>query len=81
VVGVYTTENEESSSRGAMTLNCTAGGHPISVRTIVLRDENGEVVTQDAFIGRTVTVRGLIDYFSGQYQIKVFSMENITIHQ
>ena len=23
----------------------------------------------------------LIDYFSGQYQIKVFSMENITIHQ
>ncbi|MBQ2766637.1 MAG: thermonuclease family protein [Clostridia bacterium] len=79
VVDVYTTTNEESSSRGAMTLTCDVGGTTVTVRTIVLYDENGELVTADAFLGETLTVRGLVDRFDGEYQIKVFSVKDITI--
>ncbi len=79
VVDSYTTTNEESSSKGAMTLTCKVGGKTISVRTIVLHDDNGALVTADRFVGKTLTVRGLVDRFDGQYQIKVFSIKDIKI--
>ena len=77
---VYTTEDAESSSNGAMTLTCEVNGVPVTVRTGVLYDAEQKVVTQDAFIGQTIDVRGVVDYFEGEYQIKVFSMKNINIH-
>ena len=80
VYDAYTTKNEESASKGAMTLYCEVDGHRISVRTIVLYDENGELVTQDQYMGKTIDVRGIVDYYDGNYQIKVFSPEDITIH-
>lgn len=80
VYDAYTTSKEDSASKGAMTLYCRVGDVRIAVRTIVLYDENGELVTQDRFIGKTIDVRGLIDYFDGNYQIKVFNIEDITIH-
>lgn len=76
---VYTTNNEESSSFGAMTLTCEAGGETIVVRTIVLYDENHTMITQDAYLGKTIDVRGIVDYFDGEYQIKVFSANHITV--
>ena len=79
VVDIYTTTNEESASKGAMTLVCDANGTRISVRTTVLYDENGKLVTADAYRGRTINVRGIVDYFNGNYQIKVFSKDAITI--
>ncbi len=79
VVDSYTTTKEESSSKGAMTLTCKVGGKTISVRTIVLYDDSGALVTADRFMGKTLTVRGLVDRFDGQYQIKVFSLNDITI--
>ena len=80
VVDVYTTVDEESSSMGAMTLTCEANGVTVSVRTIVLYDENGALVTEDAFIGKTIDVKGIVDCFQGTYQIKVFSVKDVTIH-
>lgn len=77
---VYTTEDEESSQKGAMTLLCEVDGIPVTVRTAVLLDAEQKVVTQDAFIGKTIDVKGVVDFFDGEYQIKVFSMKNITIH-
>ena len=80
VTDVYTTTNEDSSSKGAMTLSCTtADGQTVSVRTAVLRDVNGDVLTAAAYKGKTIRVRGIVDYFSGEYQIKVFSPDDITI--
>ena len=79
VNSVYTTTNEDSSSYGAMTLNCDADGIPVSVRTVVLTDENGNLITEETYEGKTIDVRGIIDYFDGQYQIKVFSAKDITI--
>ena len=81
VVDVYTTNNEESSSNGAMTLTCKASdGTTISVRTAVLVDDNGNLITEDMYLGKTINVRGIVDYYSGNYQIKVFSAKNITIN-
>ena len=80
VKSVYTTNNEDSSSKGAMTLTCEVDGVTISVRTTVLLDENKNLITADAFEGKIIDVKGLVDYFDGSYQIKVFSMDNITIH-
>ena len=80
VYDAYTTSKEGSASQGAITLYCRADDCSITVRTIVLYDENGNLITQDRFLGRTIDVRGLIDYFDGDCQIKVFSINDITIH-
>ena len=75
----YTTTNEESASKGAMTLTCQVDGYTVSVRTVVLYDERGSVITADAYEGKTINVRGIVDYFSGDYQIKVFTPDDIEI--
>lgn len=80
VKSVYTTNDEESSSYGAMTLTCEVDGVTISVRTVVLIDANGNLITEDAYLGKTIDVRGIVDYFGGDYQIKVFSPNDIIIH-
>lgn len=81
VVDTYTTMSEDSSSKGAMTLTCKAAdGTTISVRTEVLVDENGNLVTADKYMGKTINVKGIVDYYNGNYQIKVFSAKNITIN-
>ncbi len=80
VTDVYTTTDPESSSQGAMTLTCQAGEATVSIRTDVLRNEAGEIITADAFLGKTIDVKGIVDYFDGTYQIKVFSEKNIQVH-
>lgn len=79
VVRAYTTSNEGSSSFGAITLTCEADGMEVVVRTTVLTDKDGNLVKQEAYEGKTINVKGLIDYFDGVYQIKVFSANDITI--
>ena len=81
VESVYTTTNDSSSSKGAMTLTCKApDGAFIDVRTVVLHDEKGELITASAYQGKTIDVEGVVDYYSGSYQVKVFSPEDITVH-
>lgn len=81
VIDIYTTSSENSSSNGAMTLTCqSSDGNVIHVRTMVLVDANGKTITESAYMGRTIDVRGIVDYYNGGYQIKVFSASNITVH-
>ena len=81
VESIYTTTNDSSSSKGAMTLTCKApDGTFIDVRTVVLHDENGELITASAYQDKTIDVHGVVDYYSGSYQIKVFSPDDITVH-
>ena len=79
VTDVYTTTGS-TSSNGAMTLTCEVDGITVVVRTAVLRDENGKTITADAFLGKTIDVRGIIDCFDGVYQIKIISAKDITVH-
>ena len=62
-----------------MTLTCDCGGTKITVRTKVLHDENNELITADAYEGKTIDVKGLIGIYDGEYQIIVFSADHITI--
>lgn len=79
VVDVYTTQNGGDSD-GAMTLTCKSGDTTVDVRTIVLYDENGNLLTATDFLHKTIDVKGIVDYFSGEYQIKVFTTDDITVH-
>ena len=82
VVDVYTTDDPESGSNGAMTLTCKApDGTAVSVRTAVLRDGAGNLITADAYAGKTICVRGIVDHFGGTYQVKVFTPEGIAVLQ
>lgn len=80
VKNVYTTMNEDSSSYGAMTLTCEVDGVTVSVRTIVLYDDNNELITADYFKGKNINVKGIVDYYDGAYQIKVFSVDDIIVN-
>ena len=80
VVDAYTTDNTDSSSYGAITLTCVRGDITITIRTIPLRDASGNLITQDAYLGKYIDVRGIVDYFDGTYQIKVFTPDNIIIN-
>ena len=83
ITSIYTTTKEDSSSKGAMTFTCTCGGKTFEVRTVVLYDADGNLVTADRFEGKTIIVKGLVEYYkgtnSGNYQIKVLSLNDIEI--
>ena len=76
---VYTTESDNDSSDGAMTLTCERDGITVSVRTVVLTDGDGNKITAEAYEGKTIDVKGVVDCFNGTYQIKVLSADYITV--
>lgn len=80
VVSVYTTQNEESSSFGAMTLTCKSGDTTIAVRTNVFRKENGELMTESDYMGKNISIKGIVDYFDGSYQIRVLEPKFVTVN-
>ena len=79
VIDAYTTHNGGDND-GAMTLTCQADGTTIDVRTIVLYDANGKMMTESDYLGKTIDVTGIVDYFSGSYQVKVFETSDIKVH-
>ncbi len=82
VVSIYTTSDPSSDDCGAMTLTCeTESGLRIKVRTSPLKDANGVLVTESAYKGKNINVRGLIDLYEDAYQIKLFSVNDITINE
>ncbi len=80
VKSIYTTTSE-TDSNGAMTLTCEdANGNVISVRTVVLKDSNGVKLTEEYFRDKIIDIKGMVDYFSGTYQIKIFTVNDVTVH-
>lgn len=81
VTEIYTTSNGGDND-GAMTLTCSAspGGPSIDVRTIVLYDKDGNKITSSAYMGKTIDVVGIVDYYNGRYQIKVLTADDIVVH-
>jgi micrococcal nuclease len=80
VTKTYTTTNPSASDVGAMTLTCEVDGITISVRTEVLKDDTGNLITADLYAGKTIDVKGIVDCYEGQYQIRVMDDPDITIH-
>jgi DNA/RNA endonuclease YhcR with UshA esterase domain len=79
VTDIHTTNNGGDSD-GAMTLTCVVNGATVSVRTDVLYTEDGSLVTANYFRGKTIDVRGIVDIYNGEYQIKVFLISDVTVH-
>lgn len=81
---VYMTSNEESSAYGALTITCvTEDGKTIDIRTAtqltkIVDGEKVDVTMADFPSGTVISVKGVIDSFNGKYQIKVFSIDDIT---
>ena len=83
VKSVYTTASGDSA--GAMTLTCVgANGLEVSVRTNVFYNADKTLVTASRFEGKTIDIKGLLDHFTYEgaddYQIHVFSLDDITVH-
>lgn len=76
---VYVTTKEESSSSGAMTMTCTKDGESIQIRTLPLY-EDGELLTERDFLGFVIDVTGVLDTYEGKSQIRVFSIDDITVY-
>ena len=64
---------------GGMTLRCQAGETEIQVRLAALKHENGDPMTAEDFLDKTVDVRGIVDSFGGTYQIKVLLRDGVKI--
>ena len=79
VVRIYTTDNGGNSD-GAMTITCEVNGIQVVIRTNVLRDADGNVVKAEAYEGKTIDVKGVVDFYDGTYQIKVLSANDITVY-
>ena len=79
VTKAATTLTEDSTSYGAVTLFCMAEGVEVTVRTEPLY-ENGSLITQDRYVGKSINVKGVVDYYDGAYQIRVLIPEHITIY-
>lgn len=77
---IYTTKNGDSA--GAMTLTCEdADKNVVIIRTIVLKDSEGNLITKEYFLGKNISVTsGIFDQFDGEYQIRVFGLANIIIN-
>ena len=86
VTSVYTTSNTSSDDYGAMTLTCKAeDGTVISVRTEVLKDENGELITASFFRNKTIDVKGIVEFYqpdggTGKYQIRAYTMDDFVVY-
>lgn len=82
VQSVYTTTSD-TDSNGALTITCKdKNGVTIEIRTAskLIRDDKTIVVAADFPRGTVISVRGIVDYFNG-YQLKVFNINDITIHE
>lgn len=79
VTKTYTTHNGGPND-GAISITCKAeDGTQITVRTEVLKDADGKLVSEDQFFfdrehrnGKTITVKGIIEKYEGSYQVKVY---------
>ena len=80
VIDIYTTQSENPDSNGAMSITVSADGVTLTIRTIVLQDAEGKVITAAAYNGKTIDVKGVVDCFNGEYQIKVLTADHITVH-
>jgi endonuclease YncB( thermonuclease family)/DNA/RNA endonuclease YhcR with UshA esterase domain len=79
VKSMYTTDDENSGSRGAISITCEVDGVTIVIRTAVLYDNDNKIITESYFEGKTIDVKGFVDCFNGQYQVKLLSIKDVDI--
>ena len=79
IVSTYTTDNGGKND-GAISITCRAeDGTTVTLRTTVMRNADGSLVAEDAFPAGTKisSVKGIVDSYDGDYQLKVFTPNDI----
>ncbi|MDE5855483.1 MAG: thermonuclease family protein [Anaeroplasmataceae bacterium] len=77
VTEMYTTKQGDSA--GAITITGTVGDKTVKIRTAVLRTENYEIIDESYFEGKTITVIGLLETYNNEKQVKLVSINDVTI--
>ena len=73
-------DNEKSSSFGALTIVCEADGTEVVLHTVVMRDEKGELIKPETYLGKVLDVKGIVSHFDGLYEIEILKQEDIAVH-
>ncbi|MBO7250425.1 MAG: thermonuclease family protein [Clostridia bacterium] len=71
----------KANDKGEVTLTCSSGGVTIKVFLGLLYDADGNRITKDTYANKIINVRGLVDKYYENYQIRVLSVEDITVLQ
>ena len=80
VQSVYTTSSTDSTSNGAMTLTCVdENGKQVTVRTSVLKKEDGTLLAKADVINKTISAVGIITSYNGEIQLHVFKLSDLEI--
>ena len=69
------------NAKNEVTLTCSNGGVTIKVFLGLLYDADGNRVTKDTYANKIINVRGLVDKYYEDYQIRVLSVDDITVLQ
>lgn len=82
VKSTYTTKT--GNSAGAITITGEINGQAVTIRTIVMFDLTGEYLVDETnkilasnFTNKTIDVVGIVDYYEGNYQIKLTQMSDV----
>lgn len=73
VTDTRTNQNKE------VTLYCMKDGIKITLFLGLMYDENGNPVTSNTFMNKTIDVKGIVDKYYDNYQIRVLSVGDITV--
>ena len=85
-------KEEESSSKGAVTITVETNGMTIDVRTDPFYDtekliddefvdEESRLILQSYYEGRVISAKGVLTTFNGGHQIRVFNISDITFNE
>lgn len=69
----------ESGSSKYMILTCEQNGKTITIKSEVFYNEDGSI-DYNGLKGQTIDVVGVVDYYSGSYQLRIFSEDDVRIN-
>lgn len=76
---LYISEVEKCSSDGSMTLKCIDGEESILLYISSLLDKDGNILTPQFFLNKTISLRGILTRYSGLLQIKLLSSDDFSL--
>ena len=68
-----------TNKNGEVTLTCTSGGVTIKLFLGLMYDDAGQPVSDNSFTGKTINVKGIVDKYYENYQIRVLTYEDIVV--
>ncbi len=70
--------DSRTNDSGEITLYCVRDGIKIQLFLGTMSDADGKLVTAEDFKGKTIDVKGIVDKYYDNYQIRVLSLNDIT---